>query len=178
MGRQQGQGTELLKGALLGGILGGAAALLLAPKSGKELCEDIAGMTENLKETGRRLAHPFQNEERYFNGQSPFIMGGAVGAVIGAIAALLLAPQSGDELREALGDKYEDIRERAEEFVTNLDSKRRQAVEQVGDWKDSLKTIVDKLTHAKGRRSSFKLDELLDWAGIGLNLLQQFQKRR
>ncbi len=177
--RHENQGSDLLKGALLGGLLGGVAGLMLAPKSGRELREDIADVTETIKETGYKLAHPFEEEEvSFFNGQTPFLMGGAIGAVIGVVAALLLAPQSGNKLREALGDKYEDIREKAESFVTDLNGKRQNAMEQVGDWKDSLTTIVNKLSSKKGKHAGFKLDEILDWAGLGLNLIQQIQKRR
>lgn len=179
------QGSDLLKGALLGGILGGAAALLLAPKSGEELREDIEGgyetlrdkaqrLTENLKETGHKCLHPFEVDEDH---NSPFVIGGVVGAVIGAIAALLLAPQSGSELREALGDKYDEIREKAEDFTSNLDSRRRNAVDQVGEWKDALVTIIDRLSGQKGKKK-FHLNEIFDWAIIGLNLLQKVQKRR
>ena len=36
------ENSHFLKGSLMGAILGGAAGLLLAPKSGKELREDIS----------------------------------------------------------------------------------------------------------------------------------------
>lgn len=183
---QQNQG-DLLKGALIGGILGGAAALLLAPKSGKELREDIEDnyrklsattqdVAENLRQTGRKCLHPFENGEE--SPSSPYLVGGAIGAVIGAVAALLLAPQSGEDLRDALGDQYESIREKAEDFAADLNSKRRYAMEQVGDWKDTLTTIMSKLSNRKGKKSQLHLDEMLDWAGLGLSLIQQLQKRR
>lgn len=175
---QSNQGADLIKGALIGGLLGGAAALLLAPKSGRELREKISDLTENLKETGQKIMHPFREEESCFNGQTPFLVGGSVGAIIGVIAALLPTPQSGTELREALGDKYEEIRDRAEDFIDNVNSKKHQALHQVEDWKDSLITIVNKLSNLKGKKSPFKFDEMLDWANLGLNLLQQLQKRR
>lgn len=182
------QNGDLLKGALIGGILGGAAALLLAPKSGKELRDDIGDtynklsattqdVAENLRQTGRKCLHPFQDECEE-NHNSSFLIGGAIGAVIGVVAALLLAPQSGEELRDVLGDKYESIREKAEDFASDINSKRRSAMDQVSDWKDTLMTIVNKLSSRKGKKSPLRLDEMLEWAGLGLNLMQQLQKRR
>lgn len=185
---QQNQG-DLLKGALIGGILGGAAALLLAPKSGQELRDDIEDtyrklsattqdVAENLRQTGRKCLHPFQEDEEEENQNSSFLVGGAIGAVIGVVAALLLAPQSGNELRDALGEKYETIREKAGDFASDLNAKRRNAIDQVGDWKDTLTTIISKLSNRKGKKSQLRLDEILDWAGLGLSLMQQLQKRR
>lgn len=182
---QQNQGNDLLKGALLGGLLGGAAALLLAPKSGKELRDDIGDtyqsitekaqdFTENCKQAGHKCLHPFEQEEEC--NTSPFLIGGAVGAVIGVVAALMLAPQSGGELREALGDKYDKIREKAEDYAATINAKGHAAVEQVGDWKDTLSSIIQKLSNKKGK--GLHIDEILDWAGLGMSLLQQLQKRR
>jgi gas vesicle protein len=39
---QSGSASSFALGALIGGILGGAAALLLAPKTGEEMREEIA----------------------------------------------------------------------------------------------------------------------------------------
>ena len=50
---QQNQSSDLLKGALLGALFGGAAALLLAPKSGKELREDLNDTYCSLSENAR-----------------------------------------------------------------------------------------------------------------------------
>jgi gas vesicle protein len=42
-----------------------------------------------------------------------FLAGFLVGAALGAIAALLLAPKSGKELREALAEEGKKLRDRA-----------------------------------------------------------------
>ena len=131
---------------------------------------------ENLKKTGHKCLHPFEEEEN--NSSSPFLIGGALGAVIGVVTALLLAPKSGEELREVLGDQYEKIREKAEDFTANINSKRHDVMDQVGDWKDTLTTLINKLSSKKGKKSPLHVDEILDWAGLGLNLLRQVQKRR
>ncbi len=47
------------------------------------------------------------------NGGSNFLAGFLVGAALGAIAALLLAPKSGRELRESLAEEGKKLRDRA-----------------------------------------------------------------
>jgi gas vesicle protein len=47
------------------------------------------------------------------NGGSNFLAGFLVGATLGAIAGLLLAPKSGKELRESLVEEGKKLRERA-----------------------------------------------------------------
>lgn len=177
---------DFVKGALIGSVLGSVAGLLFAPKSGHQLRDEIANgfhqVTEKgeqcasaLKAKGEQLLH--KNSE---TDKETFLMGGAVGAVIGAVAALLLAPKSGEELREALGEKYEQIRGKAEDFVSNMQDKGKHAVheveDQVGDWKETLTTLVDKLTHKKKGQSRF--GEIVDCANAGLQLIQQLQAGR
>lgn len=185
-----GQNNDFMKGALLGGLLGGAAGLLAAPKSGKELREEITenynslsdkahDFTDAIKEKGSRLAHPFQikEEEESFS-TNGFLVGGAVGAVIGATVAMLLAPKAGEKLREELGDKYEGIREQAEHFVNNFSASSKNAFENVGDWKETLMSIVEKVSQGKKKPGHSKMDDMVDWAGLGIRLLQQLQKGR
>ena len=47
------------------------------------------------------------------NGGGNFLAGFLVGAALGAIAALLLAPKSGRELRESLTEEGKKLRDRA-----------------------------------------------------------------
>ncbi|UZJ77524.1 YtxH domain-containing protein [Fictibacillus sp. KU28468] len=42
--------TNFTKGVLVGGLVGAATALLLTPKSGKEMRRDLSNQTSNLKE--------------------------------------------------------------------------------------------------------------------------------
>lgn len=48
---------DFVIGALVGGIVGAAAALLLAPKSGSELRGDVAVQAVSLKDKGVELSH-------------------------------------------------------------------------------------------------------------------------
>lgn len=52
-----GRNHYFFKGLLFGGALGGIAALLLAPKSGKELRADIQETGKKAVETGKKAFH-------------------------------------------------------------------------------------------------------------------------
>lgn len=56
MAERQGRGTDFLIGAVVGGVMGAVAALLLAPKSGKELRADIADQAQQLGSKTQKLA--------------------------------------------------------------------------------------------------------------------------
>ena len=51
------------------------------------------------------------------NSTGSFILGVTFGALCGVVLALLLTPQSGEETREILGKKTEDLRKGAEDAV-------------------------------------------------------------
>ncbi|MFC5451787.1 YtxH domain-containing protein [Paenibacillus aestuarii] len=55
MSNQQ-KGKDLLIGAIVGGVLGAATALLFAPKSGRELRSDIAGQAQAVSEKTVQIA--------------------------------------------------------------------------------------------------------------------------
>ena len=54
-----------------------------------------------------------------------FIIGLALGALIGATAALLLAPESGEELRKDIGEKGDELKTRAQQQVSTLEEQGR-----------------------------------------------------
>lgn len=49
-----------------------------------------------------------------------FVTGLIAGTVIGAAVGLLLAPKSGDETRKVVREKADDLKQRAEEYVSTL----------------------------------------------------------
>lgn len=184
---------NFLKGALLGGVLGGVTALLVAPKSGRELREDIADGYTSFSERSHDFADDIKKQsycllergQKMFNGveenHNTFLTGGAIGAVIGAVAALLLAPQAGFKLREHLGDSYDEIREKAEEVVRGFNDKKHNLQDKIEDWRDTFSTIVEKLSQSsrKGSKGGYsKIDELVEWANLGLRLYHQLHNRR
>ena len=59
MGKNNGDGInskDFLIGTLIGSMIGAATALLFAPKSGKELREDLNTQTSSLRERGNEFA--------------------------------------------------------------------------------------------------------------------------
>ncbi|MEF3303710.1 YtxH domain-containing protein [Paenibacillus sp. GYB003] len=56
MSEHSGRGKDFLLGAIVGGVLGAVTALLLAPKSGKELRADISEQAHLLGEKTQALA--------------------------------------------------------------------------------------------------------------------------
>lgn len=179
--------SGFLKGAIIGGVLGSAVSLLAAPKSGRELRDDITdgynkiteeahSISDQLKDRGYHLLHPFEEEEEESGNYTPFVVGGALGVTIGAVAAFLLYTQSGKRLRKNLNNQYENLYDRAEDFVADLNDRGQDALERIDDWKHAIGKIANKL-NSKGKRRS-KVEEILDWAGLGLDLIHQFKKRR
>ena len=54
-----------------------------------------------------------------------FIIGLALGALVGAAAALLLAPESGEELRKDISEKSDELKTRAQQQVSSLEEQGR-----------------------------------------------------
>ncbi len=52
---------DFMIGAFVGGIVGAGAALLYAPKSGKEIRQDLGEQTITIKEKGSHLAQKAKN---------------------------------------------------------------------------------------------------------------------
>lgn len=55
---------SLLWGALIGSVVGSVTALLLAPKSGRELRQDITEGARQVSEKGQELAGIVENKVR------------------------------------------------------------------------------------------------------------------
>ncbi len=190
-------GCDLATGALIGAMLGGVVGLLAAPKSGKELREDFTEGCCKLGSGTRQLANQIIDKKEHLLSQingtecscsecaeahqpRHLLLGGLVGTALGAVAAILLAPQAGEKLRQTLGDTYESLRDKSEELLEELQEKGQNSLEHVDDWKDSLFQIIDKISGAKGKgkKVGFHAEQLMEWAALGLQLLHRLQKRR
>ena len=79
-----------------------------------------------------------------------FLAGFALGGVIGAVAGILLAPQSGEETREMISETSKDwtekakdslgeLQTKADEIVANLQSKGDELVEKIQDFVNKQK---------------------------------------
>lgn len=102
------------------------------------------------------------------NGGANFLVGFFVGAAMGAMGALLLAPKSGRELRDSLVDEGKRLRERAldegrrvrersEEFAEDVRGRGTAAYEKAREGltetsesaKKAARGVKDVLTHPK-----------------------------
>lgn len=162
---------HFLTGLLLGGIAAGATALLMAPKSGKELCQNISdtynsiaektgGLSDEIKHKSWHILHP---NERCVEceGSSPahFMKGATLGAIIGITSALFLAPKSGAKLRGDIEKSYNDIMDQGEE------------------WKDATSNFIHNLqkTFGKTTKNSSPIHHVLDLVNTGYQMWQNIK---
>ncbi|MCM1265742.1 MAG: YtxH domain-containing protein [Candidatus Gastranaerophilales bacterium] len=71
-----------------------------------------------------------------------FFAGVTIGAAIGAIAGVLLAPQSGEETREALGSMAKDVAKKTDRTVKDIQDK---ADSIVSDMQEKGDEIIEKI---------------------------------
>lgn len=185
--------NDLIKGALIGVAIGGLAALFMAPKSGKQLRDDIVdgynsfstGSHDKLDDV-KEKAQCFMDSLQGKACEEPcetnvFLLGGLAGTVLGGLAGLLLAPQAGNKLREKLGDEYDVIYDKAKGVMNSIQSGKNSFQHEIEDWKDVFSDIVGKLSKTskkKGSNGSSYLNDISDWASLGLRLYHEVQNRR
>ncbi|MCD9025985.1 YtxH domain-containing protein [Cohnella silvisoli] len=73
------------------------------------------------------------------------LKGALIGGVIGAVAALLLAPKSGRELRGDIRDRYTDMQDRTKRMLTDVGNRTQEMAKQVGQQASG---ILDKTRSA------------------------------
>lgn len=165
--------SNFLIGLLVGGVAAGLGALLVAPKSGKELIDDITetygdlaektgDFTEEMKHKSWHLLHPGAAcPTCNGNSATQFTVGAISGAILGASSALLLAPKPGQKLRKDIESTYHNI------------------VDQGEDWKEHLGDFVHQIQKAMhpNKRGS-KLNHILSLANMGLQVWENIQKRK
>lgn len=88
MSKQQGSGSGLITGAVVGGIVGAAAALLLAPKSGEQLRSELGRTLQVLGQRTREVAESVcANTKEAAQGAVEGVKEAAVGAAEGVKGA-------------------------------------------------------------------------------------------
>ena len=78
-----------------------------------------------------------------------FLAGFAVGVVIGAVAGVLLAPKSGEETREMIGDFASDVAKKTDERVKDI---QKKADDIVSDVQEKSEEIMSKLSDMLGKK--------------------------
>lgn len=172
-----------VKGALIGSVVAGIAGLLLAPKAGSELLDDILETYDSAQKNGHDFVAALKEKTARLTGESEsethssLMLGVVLGAVVSGIAALLLAPESGKKMRKVLGNQYDHIRHKAEDFVSAVEDKSEKVIDEVEEWKDIFANLVSKFSQ-KANRSSNKTNQIAELAKLGITLYQQLQNRR
>ena len=75
-----------------------------------------------------------------------------IGLGAGALVALLLAPQSGKQLRRDLRRKYEGARDAVEDFTDDAKERVEDAMDRGADWMETAREKVEPLRAAVRRR--------------------------
>src|SRR5690606_26351033 len=83
-------------------------------------------------------------------GSKDFIIGALVGGIIGAAAALFLAPKSGKELRTDLNTHASTLKEKTSGYTDTVKEKSSGLTQQV---KEQSSKVVDKAKSLKGGQS-------------------------
>lgn len=81
------------------------------------------------------------SNERGFSAGS-VVLAFLLGGVVGAAAALLLAPQSGRETREKIGDLAGEVSHKAQELATRLKSGVSEAIEVGKETIEEKKKLI------------------------------------
>jgi gas vesicle protein len=77
-----------------------------------------------------------------------FLAGAIVGGALGAIAGILLAPQSGEETRELLSDASKDVAKKTDKTVKEIQEKADTVVSDLQQRSDEImekiQTLINK----------------------------------
>jgi gas vesicle protein len=100
------------------------------------------------------------------NGSFDFLAGFVLGALAGALAALLFAPESGDEFREHVKEKGIELKERAEEHgvdTEHLEELKERGQALLEEQRARFREAIEEGKLAAARRK----EELLAQFGSG-----------
>jgi gas vesicle protein len=78
------------------------------------------------------------------NGASGVILSFLVGALTGAAVAVLLAPRSGRETREILGERWRDAADRSRHLGEQAVQKSREVVDEASGYVDRQRGALEK----------------------------------
>lgn len=80
-----------------------------------------------------------------------FLAGVLVGGAVGAVAGILLAPQSGEETRELLNDASKDVAQKTDKTVKEIQEKADVVVSDLQEKGDEIMgKIQDLISKQKG----------------------------
>lgn len=74
-----------------------------------------------------------------------FLAGFVVGGALGAIAGILLAPQSGEETRELINDASKDVVKKTDKTVKELQTKADEVVSEMQKKGDEIMNKIQSM---------------------------------
>lgn len=75
-----------------------------------------------------------------------FVVGAAVGSLLGSVAALLIAPKTGDKLRNDICDAYCNMADKTQDLASRGRSLAKDIGCQTCDWASKAKSVVEDAT--------------------------------
>ena len=83
-----------------------------------------------------------------------FLAGFAIGATIGAVAGILLAPKSGAETREMLGNMASDMAKKTDATVKDIQKRADDIVTDVQEKSEEIMSKLQDMLNKKGDEPS------------------------
>jgi gas vesicle protein len=137
---------------VIGTLVGAGAALLFAPKSGRQIRKDIVKQAAQFgdqaskftdtaakmtKEKAKAVHMPdlpkVSLRRKNENGTGKMIMGILIGSAVGAGAAMLFAPKSGRQLRQQLRHEADELGNRASNLARETADQVRNKARDVAN---------------------------------------------
>lgn len=145
--------NDLLLGVVVGGVVGALAAILLTPKSGRQLIDDISksdGFFSKKSDIGDAESwSAYAMKLKSEGGKNPLLLGSVAGALLGAVSGLLLAPRPGSELLSALSGQYQEISDKTLSLIENINQKSQEIAlgmsSQTAEWAENTLNITDSI---------------------------------
>lgn len=151
MKEQNSHSTDLIIAAVIGGVLGAAAGILLAPK--REYKEPSLTSIEGIK------SYFSDDHKKDKLSGSPLMWSGVGGTLLGAVAGLLLTPKPGSEIRHLISDTYQQVADTTQDLVNSFNDKSKEiahmASAQTSEWAGKALDLSENL-----------LNEAKNWADI------------
>jgi gas vesicle protein len=90
------------------------------------------------------------------------LLGTLIGGAVGAVSALLLAPKTGEKLREDLSNKYRVINEKMQQMASSVGEKTKDFASIAEQKKDDLTTHVVNETHKLADQANHTKDNVVN----------------
>lgn len=91
------------------------------------------------------------------------VLGGLViGAAVGFVAGMILAPQSGGRTRDQLGENLSDIRLRTNELMDNLKGNTESLLTSTRSTIEEKLNLLNEAVEAGRKAAAYKREELIE----------------